>query len=88
MVDEVSARLAASLAISEKGKVRFGSGGSAALSQHHYAVGRVLASRKTVDSKAFMGTIAKIWGFRNRLSINDHVSGRFIFKFSRLLERD
>ncbi|KAK9950688.1 hypothetical protein M0R45_006163 [Rubus argutus] len=36
MVDEVSARLAASLAISENGKVRFGAGGSAALSQHHY----------------------------------------------------
>jgi hypothetical protein len=88
MVDEVSACLAATLAISENGKVRFGSCGSVALSQHHYAVGRVLASRKSVDPKAFMGTIAKIWGFRNRLSINEHASGRFIFKFSRLLERD
>lgn len=88
MVDKVSACLVASLAISENGKVRFGVGGSAALSQHHYAVGCVLASRKSVDPKAFMGTITKIWGFQNRLSINEHGSGRFIFKFSRLLERD
>lgn len=35
-----------------------------------------------------MCTIAKIWSFRNRLSINEHGSARFIFKFSRLLEHD
>lgn len=51
-------------------------------------MGRALASRKSVDPKAFMRTIAKVWGFRNRISINEHASGRFIFKFSRLLERD
>lgn len=35
-----------------------------------------------------MGTISKIWGLHNRISVNVHASGRFIFRFSLLVERD
>lgn len=68
--DEVSARLAASLAISNKGMVHFDSGGSgAALSHHFYVVGWLLVSHKLVE----------VWGFRNCLSASETWIGEICF---------
>jgi hypothetical protein len=63
--------------------VHFGSSGSGATFSHHlYVVGWMLVSHKLVEPKAFMGTIAKVGGFHNCLSVSEHGSERYVFKFS------
>lgn len=82
-MDEVSARLAASLAIFENGKIRFGAGGSAALSHHHYVVGHVLDSRKSVDPKAFRVPLRRSGVF---VIVSPLMSIVLVFLFSSFLD--
>ncbi|XP_062014453.1 uncharacterized protein LOC133730980 [Rosa rugosa] len=83
MVDHVTARLAAALAISEDGRTSFGPAGAAAVSSHHFAVGRLLSvtANRRADPKAFLGTMTSLWGLGNRLSARA-VKDRFVFQFS------
>ena len=82
MVDAVSARLAASLAISENGKRSFGPQSATAVSNNFFGVGRLLAfNGKPAKPKVVMGTLTKLWDLGNRLSMR-HQNGRYLLQFS------
>lgn len=65
--EEAVVRYAAALAIQDKGKLSFSSAGAAVVSRYSYTKRQLLSFKKQPNTKALMGTLTSIWGFKNWL---------------------